>query len=211
MTIETLWIYTLACLLLVAAPGPDNLLAIARGLSQGKVAACVSAFSSGCGILVHVLAATAGLTALLVASSIAFTAVKLLGAAYLIWLGIKAIKSRSLISFNRTKPVPMKTVFLTGFLSASLNPKVGIFILAFIPQFISLDSGNIAGEMLLLGSWFALLTTVSFALMGMSSSILVKWLQARPRVVSGLNIGAGIAFIVSGLSVALAKRGPSSA
>lgn len=198
-------LYTVACIALVAAPGPDNILAMARGLSQGRLAACVSAVSSGCGILVHVAAATLGLTALLLASSLAFMAVKLVGAAYLIGLGIKAIRSRSLIAFNRLDPVPLKRVFTTGFLSASLNPKVGIFILAFVPQFIEPGSGSVTLQMALLGAWFALLTTAGFALMGVSASLVAHFLAARPRVVAGLNIGAGIAFIASGLSVAFAK------
>ena len=85
--IEVWLAYSLACLLLVIAPGPDNLLAIGRGLSQGKMAATVSGFSSGAGISVHILAATFGLTVLIQTSIVAFYIVKAIGAAYLIWLG----------------------------------------------------------------------------------------------------------------------------
>lgn len=88
-SLETWLAYTAACFLLVLSPGPDNLLAIGRGLSQGRVAACISALSSGTGVLFHVAAATLGLTLLMQTSAVAFWIVKLLGAGYLVWLGIK--------------------------------------------------------------------------------------------------------------------------
>lgn len=117
--------YTAACLLLVLSPGPDNLLAIGRGLSQGKSAAIVSGVSSGSGILFHVAAATFGLTLLMQTSAVAFWVVKLTGAAYLLWLGIKVLRSRNLISFTPTARQPLSTIFATRFLSAALNPKPG--------------------------------------------------------------------------------------
>ncbi|WP_244369679.1 LysE family translocator [Pseudoalteromonas xiamenensis] len=129
--------YTLACFLLVLSPGPDNLLAIGRGLSQGKAAAVVSGLSSGAGILFHVLTATFGLTLLLQTSTIAFYIVKIIGAAYLIWLGIKVLKSKSLFSLEKAQQQSLKTIFWTGFLSAALNPKPGLFVLAFVPQFVN--------------------------------------------------------------------------
>ena len=206
MTAEAFILYTLACLALVAAPGPDNLLAIARGLSQGRRAACVSALASGCGIMVHVVAATLGMTTLLMASAEAFTVVKLIGAGYLVWLGYQAIRSRSLISFEAREAVSLATVFQTGFLSASLNPKVGIFILAFVPQFLGAPTEGVAAQFALLAGWFAVLTVIGFALLGMSANAIARWLSTRPRVVAGLNVGAGLVFIATGVSVALAKR-----
>lgn len=206
MTSETFLLFTVACLALVAAPGPDNLLAVARGLSQGRLAACVSALASGCGILIHVVAATLGLTTLLTASATVFLTVKGVGAAYLIWLGYTAIRSRSLISLEKRQAVPLRTVFRTGFLSAALNPKVGIFLIAFVPQFIDAGADAAALDFALLAGWFAVLTAVGFALMGISASRIARWLSARPRVVSGLNVGAGLVFVATGLSVALAKR-----
>jgi len=204
--IEVLITYTLACLLLVISPGPDNILAIGRGMSQGKLAACISGVSSGAGILFHVITATFGLTLLIQTSEIAFIAVKLTGAAYLIWLGIKVLKSRSLINLEPVSKQPLKTIFSMGFLSAALNPKPGMFILAFLPQFINPKLGSVTVQMIIYGSWFALLTTVGFSLMGVFSSQLADWLKKRPKVVSGLNIGAGLTFITSGLAVAALKQ-----
>lgn len=198
--------YTAACILLVISPGPDNLLAVGRGLSQGRAAACVSGFSSGAGILFHVAAATFGLTLLMQTSAIAFLAVKFIGAAYLLWLGIKVLRSRSLISFAPAARQPLKTIFATGFLSAALNPKPGLFVLAFLPQFVSPERGSVTLQMVAYGVWFAILTAVGFSLMGVFASRLSGWLQVRPRTVAGLNIGAAVTFIASGLSVAALKQ-----
>lgn len=202
-----IWLtYTLACLLLVISPGPDNILAIGRGLSQGKLAACVSGMSSGAGILFHVLTATFGLTLLIQTSAIAFMVVKLIGATYLIWLGIKVLRSRNLINPTPAAKQPLKTIFTTGFLSAALNPKPGMFVLAFIPQFVNPELGSITIQMFTYGIWFALLTGVGFSLMGVFSSKLVNWLQNKPKVTIALNIGAGFTFITSGLAVAALKQ-----
>ena len=198
--------YTAACVLLVFSPGPDNLLAIGRGLSQGKVAAIFSGLSSGAGILFHVAAATFGLTLLMQTSELAFLIVKLVGAGYLLWLGIKVLRTRSLISFAGAERQPISKIVATGFLSAALNPKPGLFVLAFIPQFVSPDRGSVTLQMLVYGAWFAVLTAVGFALMGIFAHRLSSWLRSRPRVVAGLNVGAGIAFIASGLSVAALKQ-----
>lgn len=203
---ETWFAYTTACILLVLAPGPDNLLAIGRGLSQGRLAACVSGLSSGLGIVFHVVAATSGLTLLIQSSVVAFWVVKLVGAGYLLWLGVKVLRSRSLVSFKPAVKQPLRKIFATGFLSAALNPKPGLFVLAFIPQFVSPVRGSVTAQMLIYGAWFAVLTAVGFALMGMFASRLVSWLRVRPRVVAGLNVGAGLTFVASGLSVAALKQ-----
>lgn len=204
--LEIWFTYTAACVLLVLSPGPDNLLAIGRGLSQGKLAALISGLSSGAGILFHVATATFGLTMLMQTSSVAFWLVKLIGAAYLIWLGIKVLHSRSLISFEPAKQQPLLTIFLSGFLSAALNPKPGLFVLAFLPQFVDPLRGSVTTQMLGYGCWFALLTATGFALMGVFASNLSLWLRSRQRIVVGLNIGAGLTFIASGLSVAALKQ-----
>ena len=198
--------YTLACLLLVISPGPDNLLAMGRGLSQGRFAAIISGLSSGAGILFHVLAATFGLTLLIQTSETAFYIIKFIGATYLIWLGIKVLRARNLFSLEPAKKQPFKVIFSTGFLSAALNPKPGMFVLAFIPQFINPALGSVTTQMLGYGVWFALLTAIGFSLMGVFSSQLANWLKQKPRLVTSLNIGAGFTFVSSGLAIAFMKQ-----
>lgn len=197
-----IWLaYTAACLLLVISPGPDNLLAIGRGLSQGRLAAIVSGTASGAGILFHTTTASLGLTLLMQTSAIAFWIVKIIGAGYLMWLGIKVLRSRNLINFAPAAKLPLRSIFLTGFLSAALNPKPGLFVLAFIPQFVNPQLGSVTTQMFVYGLWFAFLTAVGFALMGVFATTLTSALRSRPRVVNGLNVGAGVTFVASGVSV----------
>ncbi len=203
---EVVMPYTLACLLLVISPGPDNLLAIGRGLSQGKLAACLSGCSSGAGIMFHVMAATFGLTLLIQTSEMAFYVVKFIGAGYLIWLGLKVLRSRSLITLEPAKRQTYGSIFVTGFLSAALNPKPGMFVLAFVPQFVNPELGSVTQQMVVYGAWFAVLTAVGFSLMGMASSYLSHWFQKMPRLVNGLNFTAGMTFVASGLAVAFMKQ-----
>ena len=199
----SVWVtYTAACLLLVISPGPDNLLAIARGLSQGRTAAVISGLASGSGILFHVTAASLGLTLLMQTSVVAFWIVKILGASYLLWLGFKVLRARSLINFTPAARQPLKNIFLTGFLSAALNPKPGMFVLAFIPQFVNPKLGSVTMQMFGYGTWFAALTAIGFSIMGVFATSLSSWLQRKPKVVNGLNVGAGLTFILSGLSIA---------
>jgi threonine/homoserine/homoserine lactone efflux protein len=204
--LDTWMTYTAACILLVLSLGPDNLLAVGRGLSQGRLAACVSGFASGAGILFHVAAATFGLTVLMQTSAIAFVVIKFVGAGYFLWLGFRVLRSRSLITFEPAAKQSLRTILATGFLSAVLNPKPGLFVLAFVPQFVSPMRGSVTVQMLVYGLWFAFLTAAGFALMGTFASRLASWLHERPRVVAGLNISAGLTFVASGLSVAALKQ-----
>ncbi|MDR0210811.1 MAG: LysE family translocator [Pseudomonas putida] len=199
--LDTWLTYTAACLLLVISPGPDNLLAIGRGLSQGRLAAIISGVASGAGILFHTTTAALGLTLLMQTSAVAFWVVKLIGAGYLLWLGIKVLRSRNLINFAPAARQPLRSIFLTGFLSAALNPKPGLFVLAFIPQFVNPQLGSVTVQMFVYGLWFAVLTAVGFALMGVFATSLTNAIRNRPRVVNGLNIGAGVTFVASGVSV----------
>lgn len=200
-----LFAYLAACLLVVIVPGPDNILAISRGLSQGNRAACVSSIGAGSGILIHTLMATLGLSVIIQTSELAFWIIKIVGAFYLIYLGYKAIYSRSLISFLPTAQLPLTRVFIIGTLSNVLNPKPGLFILAFIPQFVDASRGSISLQMLVYGIIFAILTMVIFSILGCFASQLASWLKHHPKAVKGLNISAGLTLIMAGLSILMLK------
>lgn len=204
--IDTLVAYVAACLIVVISPGPDNILAISRGLSQGRGAAALSAVGAGLGIMFHTVAATLGLSLILHTTPWAFWAVKAVGGAYLIWLGVRALRSRDLVSFEPSARQSMRKVFLTGLMSNVLNPKPGLFVLAFLPQFVSASRGPVAIQMLVYGAIFALLTAVIFTLLGGSAARLSAWLKRHPRTGTGLNIGAGLTFVASGLSVLALKQ-----
>jgi threonine/homoserine/homoserine lactone efflux protein len=198
-----IWLaYTLASVLIVLAPGPDIVLSIARGLSQGRLAAMLSGLGASTGILVHSLTATFGLALLIQTSATAFLAIKLAGAAYLIWLGLKAMFRRDLVNFAPVAKRPLHAIYLAGLLSNVLNPKIGLFVLAFVPQFVSADRGPVELQMLTYGAWLAVIAAVGLSLIGGFASALSNWLIMRPRTVAGLNIGAGVTFVATGLSAA---------
>ena len=199
--------YLAAVLLVVIAPGPDNILAISRGLSQGRAAATLSSIGAGLGIMFHTVAAALGLSLVVQASPAAFWAVKLVGAAYLLWLGYKAVSTRSLISFAPAARQSLPRVFATGLLSNVLNPKPGLFVLAFIPQFVSAARGSVSVQRLVYGAIFAVLTAIIFALIGTYAARLSGWLARRPRATTWLNFGAGATFVAAGVSIlALGNR-----
>ena len=199
--------YLAAVLLVVIAPGPDNILAISRGLSQGRAAATLSSIGAGLGIMFHTVAAALGLSLVVQASPAAFWAVKLVGAAYLLWLGYKAVSTRSLISLAPAARQSLPRVFATGLLSNVLNPKPGLFVLAFIPQFVSAARGSVSVQMLVYGAIFAVLTAIIFALIGTYAARLSGWLARRPRATTWLNFGAGATFVAAGVSIlALGNR-----
>lgn len=205
--VEILLAYFAAVMLVVISPGPDNILAVSRGLSQGRTAAVLTSVGAGLGIMCHTTAAALGLTLVIQASPTAFWAVKLLGGAYLLWLGVKALRSRDLISFEPAARQSLGRVFATGWLSNLLNPKPGLFVLAFIPQFVSAGRGSVTVQMLVYGAIFAVLTAVIFSVLGSYAARLSGWLARRPKVTSGLNLGAGAVFIASGISIlALGNR-----
>ena len=204
---DLLLTYALACLVVVVAPGPDNILAISRGLSQGRAAAALSSIGAGLGIMFHTVAATLGLAVVLQTSPLAFWVVKVIGAAYLLWLGYKAISSRSLISFAPAERQSLPRVFVTGLLSNVLNPKPGLFVVAFIPQFVATARGAVHVQMLVYGAIFAVVTAVVFTLLGAFSAQLSGWLARRPKAVAAMNVGAGLTFVGAGLSIlALGRR-----
>lgn len=204
--VDVLSAYLVAVMIVVIAPGPDNMLAIGRGLSQGPAAAALSSVGAGLGIGVHTVAATLGLALVLQTSPLAFWIVKAVGATYLLWLGWKAVFSRGLIAFEPTAHQSLPRVFLTGLLSNVLNPKPGLFVVAFIPQFVSADRGSVAAQMLVYGAVFAVLTTAVFSLLGAFAARLSGWLADRPRAVAAANIGAGLTFIAAGLSILTLDR-----
>lgn len=198
--------YLAAVLVVVIAPGPDNILAISRGLSQGPAAAALSSTGAGLGILVHTAAATLGLALVLQTSPLAFWVVKAAGAAYLLWLGLKAIFGRSLISFTPGSRQPLHRVFATGLLSNVLNPKPGLFVVAFIPQFVSPARGPVAAQMLVYGAIFAVLTALIFTILGCCAARLTRWSARRPRAVAAANTAAGLTFVAAGLSILALDR-----
>ena len=142
--VHDLWLFVLSGLLLNITPGPDTLYIMGRSSVQGLRAGAVAALGIGAGALVHVCAASLGLSAILAASATAFTAVKIIGAAYLVYVGVSLIRSKNSIQSppiaSCSRPASMRGIFFQGFFTNVLNPKVALFFLAFLPQFAAGDT-----------------------------------------------------------------------
>jgi threonine/homoserine/homoserine lactone efflux protein len=185
---------------LIIAPGPDLLYVITRGIAHGRKAGIVSAVGVICGILVHTTAAALGITLIFQTSAFAFLIVKYLGAIYLIYLGIKTWRDKSTFSLHTpTVSTSPSTLFWQGMLSNVLNPKIAVFFLAFLPQFVDQGSGLVPLQMVILGLTFASFGLCFLAVVGFSAGAIGRWLTRLPsfthflqRLTGGILIGLGV-------------------
>lgn len=192
---------------LIIAPGPDMLYVITRGVAQGRRAGMLSAVGVICGILVHTIAAAFGLTLILQTSAFAFLIVKYLGAIYLITLGIKAWQEKSTFSLQTSSSsVSFRRVFWQGVLSNVLNPKIAIFFLAFLPQFVDKGSSQVTLQMVILGLTFACFGLCFLLVVGYSSGNIGSWLTRRPHYAQLLQRLAASILIALGVRLALTER-----
>jgi threonine/homoserine/homoserine lactone efflux protein len=202
-----LWIFTGAALVLLAIPGPAVLYIVGRSIEQGRRAGIVSDLGIHSATLVHVLAAALGLSALLASSAIAFGAVKYLGAAYLVWLGLRKIlgRDRGGEAGAARAPASAWELYRDGFVVNLLNPKTALFFLAFLPQFVEPWRGHVAQQVVALGLIFVVLGFLSDGCYAMAAGTAGDWLKrsrgwrAFERYVSGaLFIGLGLTAAVGG-------------
>jgi len=204
-----LWLFVLSGLLLNITPGPDTLYIVGRSSTHGWQAGAVAALGVGTGVLVHVCAAALGLSAILAASATAFAAVKLIGAAYLVYVGISLLRSNSTTqskaSATDRRPAAMRGIFFQGFLTNLLNPKVALFFLAFLPQFVLSDAPSKPVPFLFLGAVFDLNGTIWNLLVAWSTARISSKLATGDRFRSWFNRCVGSIFIVVGLGLALAR------
>ena len=192
---------------LIVAPGPDMIYVITRGVTQGRKAGMLSAVGVICGILVHTTAAAFGLTLILQTSALAFMLVKYLGSIYLIYLGIKAWGDKSTFSLqSSTINVSLRKVFWQGVLSNVLNPKIAIFFLAFLPQFVDRGSNSVTLQMVVLGLTFAFFGLCFLLAVGYFSGTIGSWLTLRPRIGQFLGRFAAGILIALGIRLALTER-----
>jgi len=197
-------LFLAASIAITVAPGPDNLQVLARGISQGRAAGLVAALGFAAGISFHTTLAALGVAALLKSSPMAFEAVKLAGAAYLIWIGIKAIRSKGLSSAHERPSQPLSVVFRQSVLGNMLNPKVTLFFIVFLPQFVTPHGGqSVMLQMFELGGVFMLQTVVVFSVFGVAAGMIGAYLKRRPKVGVWLDRLAGATFIGLGIRVAL--------
>lgn len=193
--------------ILIITPGPDMIYVITRGISQGRKAGVISAVGVTLGILVHTLFAAFGLAVILKTSALAFLAVKYAGAGYLIYLGIKTFINKSDFTLSSEKPkYGFRTIFVQGILSNVLNPKIALFFLAFLPQFVNPGHGSATIQMVYLGLMFALFGIVFLVLLGYFSGGIGSWLSSRQNIAEKIRWFTGSVLIALGLRLAFMER-----
>ncbi len=209
---EAFLAFTLAGLTLLLIPGPAVLYITTLGLREGRQPAVGAAVGLGVGNFVHVVAATLGISALLVSSALAFSVVKYAGAAYLIYLGIQALRKPVTVSADVTpERTTARREFRRGIIVNTFNPKVAIFFLAFVPQFIDPGRGAVASQVFLLGAWFVVIGIVTDTLYGVTAGELGAWLRAREGVQWFIAKLSGVTYIALGVVAAVASSERSSA
>ena len=201
-------LFVASAILLNIAPGQDTLYILGRSIGQGRRIGVYSALGVSAGTLVHTVAAALGLSAILAASATAFLVVKLAGAAYLVWLGLRALMAPALVM-----PVPAGSggagaakAFRQGLLTNVLNPKVALFFLAFLPQFVASDSMAKTSAFLMLGLTFVTTGTIWVLILAAAAAQVRGLLADRPRVQVWISRIMGSLFVFLGLRLAVSER-----
>lgn len=207
-TLTSLLAFIGSSILLILAPGPDIIFTITQGITKGRKTGLLTALGLTFGNSVHTVAAALGLSIIFKTSAIAFVVFKILGGAYLFYLAYKSIKHRKdpLVIDKEGDKSDEKRIFLRGFLMNVLNPKVALFYLAFLPQFVNHEQGSIAVQMLVLGLIFMILTGIFFSLVAFFSGFFGDWLQKRPRFAEYMNIAASSVFVGLGVKLITSRR-----
>ncbi|MBN9133970.1 MAG: LysE family translocator [Nitrosospira multiformis] len=201
LTFEQLLSFLPVAVLITASPGPDNLMVLGMGISKGRKQGI--AFGLGCalGCLSHTFLAVVGVSALIAASPAAFTLLRVSGGLYLIFLGFNALHSArdAKVEALQAASQTLAKLFFKGIFANAINPKVVLFFLSFLPQFVILANGNVVGQMIALGLVFTAQATVLFGLLGYFSGAIGQWFNTNPKAGVILDRIAGAVFIVLGL------------
>ncbi len=199
--------FLLTSLIVVASPGTGVLITLAAGLSRGARASVIAAFGCTLGIVPHMAAAVMGLAALMHTSAVAFQTVKYLGVAYLLYMAWMTLKEKGALNVepDNTRHSALQ-VIVSAILANLLNPKLSIFFLAFLPQFVSAGDPHPLGRMLELSGVFMALTFVVFAIYGVFAAAVRSHIISRPRVLTWMRRSFAAAFALLGAKLALAER-----
>jgi threonine/homoserine/homoserine lactone efflux protein len=204
---SSLLLFMAAGLMLNLTPGPDMLYVATRSVNQGQKAGVVSALGIGAGSIVHCLAAAFGISAVLMYSATAFMIVKFAGAAYLIYLGIKTLFTKqNALGAQTLEPVSLQKMFWQGVITNILNPKVALFFLAFLPQFVNVEKGNTALQILFLGTIFNISGTTVNMLVGLFFGYTGQRLMSNPKIAIIQRWVTGSVFLALGARLAFAER-----
>jgi threonine/homoserine/homoserine lactone efflux protein len=199
--------FLLAAILLTASPGPDNLMVLGLGMSRGRRQGMVFGLGCALGCLSHTFLAVIGASAVIAASPAAFTALRIAGGLYLVWLGIGALRSKGgqSAASGKAAPQPLRRLFMKGLLANAINPKVVLFFLSLLPQFVIAANGNVPGQMLALGLTFTLQAAILFGLLGYFAGAVGAWLDRKPGAGKWLDRLAGTVFIALGAKLMVSR------
>lgn len=199
--------FLVAALAITASPGPDNLMVLGMGMSRGRAQGI--AFGLGCalGCISHTVLAVAGVSALVAASPWALTLLKVAGGLYLVWLGVQSLRSRggARVDAGSQNTDSLRALFMRGMLANAINPKVVLFFLAFLPQFVLPAQGSVAMQMAALGLVFTAQAALLFGLLGFFAGTVGQWLNRRPGASLWLDRIAGAVFIGLGARLIVAR------
>lgn len=204
---ESFTIFIIASMALIITPGPDIIYVLTRGIADGKRSGVISAIGVTTGILIHTMAAALGLAVLLKTSTYAFWTLKVVGGIYLMYLGYQVIKNKEAFEITGFQnSFDMKKCFLQGFFSNVLNPKVALFFVAFLPQFVSKESLNQSLDMIIFGLIFAFMTIVFLMILGLFAGSIGAWLKHRKKIAGKIRIGSGTVLMLLGLRLVLPQK-----
>lgn len=193
--------FLVAAVAVTVAPGPDNLMVLSVGVSRGRRHGMAFGLGAALGCLSHTTLAVLGVSALIAASPVAFTALRVAGGLYLVWLGVGALRSRG-SSFEAAAAAgatpSLRGLFAKGLVANAINPKVILFFLAFLPQFVDRARGGVASQTAQLGLVFTLESAILFGALGWFAGHVGGWLQRSPRTGLWLDRVAGSIFVALG-------------
>jgi threonine/homoserine/homoserine lactone efflux protein len=206
--LSNLYMFIIASFILCLVPGPDNIYVLTQGMTKSKKAAVITALGLTTGLIIHTSAAAFGISVIFQTSEMAFNIVKYIGTAYLIYIAYQAFKYRNepLDLSTQNSKGELKKLYFKGFVMNILNPKVSIFFLAFLPQFVTPINGSISLQMIMLGLVFMAITIIVFSTIGVAGNMLSAKLLEKPSIVKYMNILTSFVLVSLGLKLALSSR-----
>ena len=208
LELTNIYMFIAASFLLCLAPGPDNIYVLTQGMTKSKKAAIVTTLGLTSGLVIHTSAAVLGISVIFQTSQLAFDIVKYIGALYLLYIAYQAFKHRndSLDLSVTNSSQELKKLYIKGFIMNILNPKVSIFFLAFLPQFVTTTNGNIPVQMAILGAIFMILTLIIFSSIGIAGNLLSAKLLENPKITKYMNILTSFVLFSLGIKLALSEK-----
>lgn len=206
--LSSLTLFFVAAVALLVTPGPAVVYIVARSVDQGWRAGVVSSLGVSVGSLAQVFAAAFGLSAIVLSSVAAFAAIKYLGAAYLIWIGVRKLMERDRADGAPDLPAdPMRRIFTQGIVVNLLNPKSALFLVAFLPQFVDVAKGNVAGQIIVLGLIFIVMGIMSDSVYALLAGSIAGRLRGRTGLLRRQRRFTGGLYILLGLGAAFSGSG----